>query len=262
MSRLVLITGASSGIGQALALAYAQAGWRLALVARREAVMREWLQDAGLTQTEVRLYVADVGDANAMREVGQRCISHQGLPDVVIANAGISRGLSTEVFQDLAWFENTLRTNVLGVAHTFHPFIDPMRARGSGRLVGVSSVAGVRGMPGHGAYCASKAACTAYCESLRGELRGTGVMVTALLPGYIDTPLTRGNRFPMPFLMQAPAFAQRALKAIELGKAMEVIPWPMAFVAWMLKWLPTSWLDRALAKQPRKQRMDGADQGH
>jgi short-subunit dehydrogenase len=257
MSRLVLITGASSGIGQALALAYAQAGWRLALVARRESAMRAWLDAAGLAQAPVRLYVADVGDAEAMRDVGLRCIASQGVPDVVIANAGISHGFSTEVLADLAQFERTLRTNVLGVAHTFHPFVTAMRERGHGHLVGVSSVAGVRGMPGHGAYCASKSACTAYCESLRGELRGTGVKVTALLPGYIDTPLTRDNPFPMPFLMAAPAFAQQAMRVIEQGRALAVIPWPMAWVAALLKLLPASWLDRALAKQPRKRRVTG-----
>lgn len=259
MSKLVLITGASSGIGQALALAYAQAGWRLAMVARREAEMREFLDMHGLSESGVCLYPADVGNAQAMLELGQRCIANQGLPDVVIANAGISQGMSTEVFSDLSLLDQTLRTNVLGVAHTFHPFVAAMRTRGHGQLVAISSVAGIRGMPGHAAYSASKAACTAYGESVRGDLRGTGVTVTVLLPGYIDTPLTRRNPFPMPFLMPAPAFAQQAMRVIAQKRAFAVIPWPMAWVAALLKILPARWLDRALAKQPRKPRRPDMD---
>jgi short-subunit dehydrogenase len=124
--------------------------------------------------------------------------------------------------------------------------------------VGIASVAGIRGMPGHGAYCASKAAAISYCESLRGELRASGVKVVTLSPGYIDTPLTRRNRYPMPFLMAPDDFAQRAVRAIASGVAHRVIPWPMAIVARILRVLPTALLDRLLAGRPRKHRQGEA----
>jgi short-subunit dehydrogenase len=142
----------------------------------------------------------------------------------------------------------------VGLAATFHPFIAPMRQRGSGRLVGIASVAGIRGLPGHGAYCASKAAVISYCESLRGELRGSGVRVVTLGPGYVDTPLTRKNRYAMPFLMSPEAFAERAWRAIEAGVSYRVIPWPMGVVAKLLRLLPDALFDRLLAGRPRKHR--------
>ena len=115
-------------------------------------------------------------------------------------------------------------------------------------------MAGIRGLPGHGAYCASKAAAIAYCESLRGDLRGSGVQVVTICPGYIATPLTARNRFPMPFLMSAEAFADRAFRAIEAGASYRVIPWQTGVVARLLRVLPNALLDRALAGQPRKRR--------
>jgi short-subunit dehydrogenase len=123
--------------------------------------------------------------------------------------------------------------------------------------VGIGSVAGIRGIPGHGAYCASKAAVIAYCESLRGEMRGTGVRVVTLCPGYIDTPLTQRNRYSMPFLMTAPAFADRAFAAIQAGVSYRVIPWQMGLVAKLLRLLPNAVFDRAFAGRPRKRRVTG-----
>ncbi len=186
MARLVFITGASSGIGQALALRFYQAGYSLALVARVFAV------------------------------------------------------------------------NNVGMAGTFHPFVAAMRQRGSGTLVGIGSVNGIRGFPGHGAYCASKAAVISYCESLRGELRGSGVRVVTLCPGYVDTPLTQGNRYGMPFLLPAAVFADKAFKAIEAGVSYRVIPWQMGVVAKLLRILPNRVFDTAFARRSRKRRVDGA----
>jgi hypothetical protein len=148
----------------------------------------------------------------------------------------------------------TFETNVLGMAATFHPFVAAMRERGSGRLVGIASVAGIRGLPGHGAYCSSKAAAATYCESLRGELRPFGVKVVTIAPGYIDTPLTHGNRYAMPFLMKADAFADRAWQAIESGTSWRVIPWQMGLVARLMRVVPNALFDRAVAGRPRKQR--------
>jgi short-subunit dehydrogenase len=258
MAPLVFITGASSGIGQALAARYAQAGWRLALVARRTDVLREWAHAQALPPDRYAVYGADVADIDAIVAAGHACLQAQGLPDVVIANAGISIGMDSARREDLEVMVRTFAVNNVGLAATFHPFITPMVQRGAGTLVGIASVAGIRGMPGHGAYCASKAAAISYCESLRGELRASGVKVVTLSPGYIDTPLTRRNRYPMPFLMAPDDFAQRAVRAIASGVAHCVIPWPMAIIARILRVLPTALLDRLLAGRPRKHRQGEA----
>lgn len=251
---LAFITGASSGIGQALALRFASAGWRLGLVARRGAELQAWADAQGLRAEQVRVYAADVRDVQAIVGAGRQCMAQQGLPEVVVANAGISIGMDTADFDDLEVLRATLETNNLGMAATFHPFVAAMRQRGSGRLVGIASVAGIRGLPGHGAYCASKAAAISYCESLRGECAPSGVKVVTILPGYIDTPLTRGNRYAMPFLMPADAFAARAFAAIVAGDSYRVIPWQMGVVAKLLRLLPNALFDRALSKRQRKQR--------
>ncbi len=257
MSRLVFITGASSGIGQALAAGYAAAGWRLALVARREAQLTAWAEVQGWLPDSWRVWGADVGAVEQIVSAGHACIDQLGVPDVVIANAGISIGMDSTCRDDLDVMARTLAVNNVGMAATFHPFIEPMRRRGAGTLVGVASVAAVRGLPGHAAYCASKAGVVNYCESLRGELRGSGVRVITLLPGYVDTPLTRGNRYAMPFLMPADAFARRAISVIESGASYRVIPWQMGVVAKLLRVLPNAWFDRLLAGRPRKARESG-----
>lgn len=251
---LVFITGASSGIGQALAAHYAQRGYRLALVARRVDELRRWADAQGLDGQRCGVYGADVSLPDSVIAAAQACLSAQGLPDIVIANAGISLGMDTEMAEDLAVMTRTFATNNVGLAATFHPFLAGMKARGAGTLVGVASVAAIRGLPGHGAYCASKAAVVAYCESLRGELRGSGVAVVTLLPGYVDTPLTRQNRYPMPFLMGPQAFAEQAFEAIRVQASYRVIPWPMGVVAKLLRLLPNPLFDRLLKGRPRKHR--------
>ena len=262
MQALVFITGASSGIGQALALRYHQAGWRLALVARRVSEMQAWCDQQGLTQEWARCYPADVSQTDSLLAAAKACITDMGVPDVVIANSGISIGMDTSVREDLEVFDQVMTTNVIGMAATFHPFIEAMKSRDTaskrhghlGTLVGIASVAGIRGLPGHAAYCASKAAVISYCESLRGELNPLGFKVVTLAPGYIKTPLTQKNKFPMPFLMTADAFADHALKAIERGTSFQVIPWQMAWVTRLLRILPDALLDRAFKNQPRKHR--------
>jgi short-subunit dehydrogenase len=195
-----------------------------------------------------------VTQVDSVLAAARDCIARQGLPDVVIASAGISVGMDTAIREDLDVMARVFAINNVGMAASFHPFLEGMRARGSGSLVGIASVNGIRGFPGHGAYCASKAAVISYCESLRGELRGTGVRVTTLCPGYIDTPLTQGNRYGMPFLMQPDAFAQRAYRAIEAGDSYRVIPRQMAIVAGVLRLLPDKAFDRLFAGRPRKKR--------
>lgn len=254
---LVFITGASSGIGQALAWRYHQAGYRLALAARRTNEIKSWCEACGISADSYQIYSADVANIDSIVAAGRACLAAQGVPDVVVANAGLSVGIDTADRGDLEVLAQTFATNNVGLAATFHPFIEPMVRRGSGRLVGIASVAGIRGLPGHGAYCASKAAVISYCESLRGELRGSGVKVVTLSPGYVDTPLTRQNRYAMPFLMSADAFAARALRVIGAGASYRVIPWPMGVVAKLLRLLPDVLFDRLLAGRPRKHRRPG-----
>jgi short-subunit dehydrogenase len=258
MDKLVFITGASSGIGQALARRYHQAGWRLALSARRGGEIESWAQSEGLAADRYAVYPADVADTDSIVAAGRACLVRQGVPQVVIANAGISVGVDTAIREDIDVIARIFSTNTVGVAATFHPFVAAMAQRGSGALVVIASVAGIRGMPGHGAYCASKAAVISYCESLRGELRASGVKVVTICPGYVATPLTRRNRYPMPFLMQPQAFSDRAFDAIEAGASYRVIPWQMAIVAKLLRALPNALFDRAFAGRPRKQRQGPA----
>ena len=251
---LAFITGASSGIGQALALRFHQAGWRLALVARRTDELRQWALAQGLDAARFEVYAADVRDVPGITAAGRACIQRQGLPAVVIANAGISVGIDSADLADLDVLRATFETNNLGMAATFQPFVEAMRQQRQGTLVGIASVAGIRGLPGHGAYCASKAAVISYCESLRGECRPFGVKVVTLLPGYIDTPLTQRNRYKMPFLLSAPAFADRAFRSILAGHRFRVIPWQMGVVAAVMRVLPDAVFDRLFAGRPRKRR--------
>ena len=253
---LVFITGASSGIGQALALRFHRAGYRLALAARRTEEVKTWATAQGISADSYEIYSADVAVTDSIVAAGQACRVRQGVPDVVIANAGISVGMDTAVRSDIEVMARTFATNNIGMAATFQPFVDGMAQRGSGTLVGIGSVAGIRGLPGHGAYCASKAAVISYCESLRGEMRPHGVRVVTISPGYFDTPLTQKNRYGMPFLMQPGDFADRAYRAITAGVSYRVIPWQMGVVAKLLRLLPNAVFDKVLAGRPRKRRID------
>jgi NAD(P)-dependent dehydrogenase (short-subunit alcohol dehydrogenase family) len=251
---LLFITGASSGIGQAMALEWARRGGRLALVARRGDEMRAWIAAQGWPSGWAAVYVADARDLAAMTAAGRACIEAQGLPDVVIASAGISVGVDMSVEADLEVLRAVLETNNLGMAATFQPFIAPMCARRSGRLVGIASVAGIRGLPGHAAYSLSKAGVISFCESLRVECRPHGVRVVTIAPGYVDTPLTQGNSYSMPFLMPADKFARQALDAIAAGVGMRVIPWQMGILARVMRILPNWVYDRAVSGRGRKAR--------
>ncbi len=257
MIPLVFITGASSGIGQALAWRYYQAGYSLALVARRVSEMESWVSQRGISVERCKIYSVNVANIDSIVAAGQQCIDMQGVPDVVIASAGISVGMDTAVRGDLDVMAQVFAINNVGLAATFHPFVAPMVQRGSGRLVGIASVNGIRGLPGHGAYCASKAAVINYCESLRGELRASGVRVVTICPGYIDTPLTQKNRYAMPFLMQPQDFANKAFSAICAGASYRVFPWQMGWLAKLLRVVPNALFDKVLSGRPRKRRADG-----
>lgn len=252
MPRNVFITGASSGLGRALARRYAAHGARLGLAGRNEAALQEL---AGSLPGQHHCYVFDVRDRARLHAAAQDFIRHcGGRVDAVIASAGISAGTLTGHAEDYAVFQAIVDTNLLATVATFEPFIEPMRAAGAGRLVGIASVAGIRGLPGAGAYSASKAAVISYCESLRVELADSGVRVVTIAPGYIETPMTAHNPYRMPFLTSAEAFAERAHAAIERGARYAVIPWQMGAVAKLMRLLPDALYDRLARQAPRKPR--------
>lgn len=254
----VFITGASSGIGAALAQCYAQQGASLGLVGRRREAL-EQLRTSLPNSAQHRVYALDVNDHASLAAAADDFIAvHNGV-DVVIASAGVSHGTLTEHAEDLPVFEQIMATNVLATVATFTPFIATLKTQAAagmrgGRLVGIASVAGIRGLPGAGAYSASKAAAISYCESLRVELKRSGIKVVTIAPGYIDTPMTQGNSYKMPFLMPAHKFARAAVAAIDAGTSYTVIPWQMGMVAKLLRILPNAVYDRVFSKAPHKAR--------
>jgi short-subunit dehydrogenase len=247
----VFLTGASSGIGEALARHYAGRGATLGLFARRADLLNSLKASLGAPS---ETYAGDVREIAALKSAAADFIAKHGAPDLVIGNAGISHGTLTEHEEDAAVFRDVLDVNVMGLVNTFHPFIAPMRARGSGTLVGIASVAGIRGLPGATAYSASKAAAVSYLEGLRLEMRRSGVKVAAILPGFIATPMTAANPYPMPFIISAEDAARRIARAIDAGKSYAIIPWQMAILGRVLRVLPNPLYDRAMRKMGRKPR--------
>lgn len=246
----VFITGASSGIGKALAQYYASQGATLGLVARRGELLAEIA--ATLPSTHA-VYAADVRDEQAMQAAAQDFMRRYGTPDIVIANAGVSNGtLSNQPSDNLA-FKAIFDINVLGMVHTFQPFISAMQAkRKSCTLVGIASIAGIRGLPGAGAYSASKAAAINLLESMRVELKDAGIAVVTIAPGYIRTPMTDVNPYNMPFILDADIAAERMAKVIEQKRRFAVVPWQMGVIARIMRLLPAWLWDWALRNAPRK----------
>ena len=247
----VCITGASTGLGRALAVHYARRGATLGLAARNAAALDALRAEL---PNESLVYPLDVRDAQAIAAAAADFLGRRGGVDVVIANAGISIGTDSANRDDLAVLRDVVETNVVGLANTLQPFVEAVRSAGAGTLAGIASVAGYRGLPGAGAYSASKAAAIAYLESLRVELHGTGVRVVTVSPGYIATPMTDHNPYRMPFIMSADGAAAKIVRLIENGRSYAVIPWQMAIVARVLRVLPNGVYDRLFAKAPRKPR--------
>ena len=246
-----VISGASSGLGLALARHYLERGATVAAFARR----RELLQTLSTEfPGKVYCYALDVRDAAAVQQAADDFIARVGVPDIVIANAGVSVGTLTEYAEDLDAFRQVMEINVLGMVQTFQPFVAAMREARQGTLAGIASVAGFCGLPGASAYSASKAAAISYLESLRVELHGSGVRVVTICPGYIRTPMTAVNPYPMPFILEADEAARRMARAIGRGERFAVIPWQMGLVGRVLKLLPRWLYDRLFAKAPHKPR--------
>ena len=245
----VFITGASSGIGQALAEHYAKEGAIIGLAARRQDRLNT-LQDSLTTETII--YALDVRDAGALEAAALDLIARFGTPDIVIANAGVSAGTLTENKEDIDTFKGVIDINLLGMVHTFQPFIASMKHAGKGSLVGIASVAGIRALPRAGAYSASKAAVISYLESLRIELSLDGINVTTIAPGYIKTPMTDINEYPMPFLMAPEVAAKKFASAIAKKKRFIVIPWQMGVLARFMRLLPPWLWDFMMKHAPRK----------
>lgn len=255
----IFITGASSGIGEALAHAYAKrcSGSRMVigLAARRVDMLQKLaqnLQEKYHIQTVV--YPLDVRDKTAISAAAQNFIQQFGAPDIVIANAGVSRGTLTEYAEDTEAFQTIMDINLMGMVHTFQPFIAAMKQQKSGQLVGVASVAGIRGLAGAGAYSASKAAAINYLESLRIEMAPHHIHVTTIAPGYVRSPMTDVNKFNMPFLMDAYSFADKFVKAVAAKKRFVVIPWQMGIVVKILRLIPPFLWDFLSKNAPKKSR--------
>jgi NAD(P)-dependent dehydrogenase (short-subunit alcohol dehydrogenase family) len=247
----IFITGATSGVGRALAAHYLERGAAVGACARRTNLLEDL---SGRFPEQVHCYALDVRDAAALNAAARDFMAKAGVPDIVIANAGVSTGTLTEHAEDVGDFQQVIDINVLGVVKTFHPFVGPMKAAKKGALVGIASVAGFRGLPGSEAYSASKAALISYLESLRVELRDDGIKVVTICPGYVKTPMTGRNPYPMPFILEAAEAARRIARAVKRGKSLAVIPWQMALFGRLFRWMPNwlyDWMFNRVAHKPR-----------
>ncbi|HPK33516.1 MAG TPA: SDR family NAD(P)-dependent oxidoreductase [Ottowia sp.] len=256
--RNAVLTGACGGLGQALARELFAAGASVALVG----LNREVLDALAATAPQrCAVYTPDVADSAAMQALAADWIARFGPPDLVIANAGVAGGFETAEAGDLAVMQRMLEINLLGPATTFQPFLRAWREgeAGAGQttrraLVGVASIAGWRGMPGNGAYCASKGGLIRYLESLRAECRGSAVTVHTVSPGYLRTALTAGNRFAMPGLLEPDGAARALLAGVAAGREHIVLPRRIGWLSTALGLLPARWHDALLRGQPRKPR--------
>ena len=245
----VFITGASSGIGESLAHQYAKEGATLGLVGRRLELLTQIKSNI---KTDCEIYAVDVSDQKKLQKAANHFIKKYGPPDIVIANAGVSTGTLAGEKKDLDTFKRVIEINLFGVIHTFLPFIEIYKKKKSGQLVGIASVAGIRGLPGSGAYSTSKAALINYLESLRIEMRPFGIHVTTIAPGFIHTPMTKHNCYTMPFILDVDVAVSRFRKAIHNKKCFVIIPWQMKIVGTIMKFLPAPLWDFLAKGGPKK----------
>lgn len=235
--QVAIVTGASSGIGWELAGQLAAEGCKVGLVARRAGPLADLQKQIVAKGGTAAVAVADVGDREQVEAALRSLRDALGPIDLVIANAGVGKPTMLDPV-NIADVEDMVRINLMGTIYTLSAAIPDMLARKTGHLVGVSSLAGYRGLPGESAYCASKAAVTAYLDGLRIHLRGTGVQVSTLCPGFVKTPMTATNTFHMPGLMDAPTCAYRMIRAIKRGKKVYNFPWRLHTMVKLSRWLP------------------------
>jgi short-subunit dehydrogenase len=242
VTKRALITGASSGIGEALARELARRGWELALLARRGDLLQKL---AGELPRAVAI-ACDVVDRDSVLDAVRRAESELGGPfDLAVANAGISVPTWATSF-DVDDADRIMQVNVLGMFHLFAAVVPSMVARKSGRFAGIASIAGLRGLPSASVYSASKAAMQAFLEASRVELAPVGVGVTIVNPGWVDTPIIEKYKGPVPFVMPAAKAARIIADGIERGKRVVQFPLPMSLVMRFVRALPDALYDRAL----------------
>jgi short-subunit dehydrogenase len=251
MSASILITGASSGLGAALAEVYAAPGVTLFLGGRNRERLEAVAAVCRGRGSEVRTALVDVTDRAAAEAWALASETERPLT-LVIANAGISGGTGNKLGETAEQTRSIFSANLDGVLNTVLPIIPAMQARKSGQIALMASLAGFRGMPGAPAYCASKAAVRVWGEGMRGYLARDGVGVTVICPGFVETAMTAGNRFPMPFLMGAAQAAAIMKRGLDANKARIAYPWQTAALTWLLAALPPAWTDGMVAKAPGK----------
>lgn len=245
--KTVLITGASSGIGEALAVEFGRRGASVGLLARRGEVLREVAAKVEAAGGGALAVAVDVRDAGEVKSAVAQVVERFGRVDVLVANAGKGEITLAREF-DIETVTQVLSVNLLGAMNSVAAVLPGMLERGAGQIVGISSLAAYRGFPGSGAYCASKAALSTFFESLRVELRPRNIYVTTIHPGFIDTPMTRGRNRKMPFLLDAEPAAQMMIRAIEARRRTYAFPWQLATIARVGRWLPAALYDRMLAR--------------
>jgi short-subunit dehydrogenase len=246
--KVVFITGASSGIGRALAVELGRKGASVGLLARRAETLLEIAKEVEEAGGNALALPADVRDAEAVRVAADRLREKFGRVDVLVANAGV--GVTTDAKNlEAKEVADVIGINVLGAVNSVTAVLPEMIEQGSGQLVAISSLAAYRGLPKSGAYCASKAALSAFFESLRVDLRESGVGVTIIHPGFIKTPLTAGRHAQMPYLMELDDAIKKIIRAIETGKKSYAFPWQLATISRLGMLLPPNLYDRIIAKR-------------
>ena len=232
----VVITGTSSGIGKSLARTLAIQGARVGLIARRQPALEELAGEIREAGGNAAWAVADVGDRAALHRAVDALIGELGPVDLMIANAGVGVPTTLEPI-NIDAIEETIRVNVMGVIYAIEATLPSMLARGSGQIAAISSLAAYKGMPGESAYCASKAAVNAYMEGLRVQVRGRGVAISTICPGFIHTPMTQSMTV-MPFALTADQAAERIVRAIARKVKVYNFPRRTAALMWITRLMP------------------------